>query len=384
MIVINDKKDCCGCCACINVCPVQAVTMFKDNEGFEYPAVDAGKCINCEKCQKVCPIGNSNNISCTEIPKSYAAINKDEKIRKKSSSGGIFTLLAENIISENGIVYGVAMSEDCRKAEYIAVNEIDKLNRLRGSKYLQCSAGNVYLKVQEDLQNNKKVLFTGTPCQVEALLSFLGKEYEQLICMDFICHGTPSPMIWEKYVDFHENESSIIKEVSFRNKNFGWKNYAINLKFADGKVYNKAHFIDSFMKAFLNNSALRPSCYKCAFKKLSRTSDITVADFWGINKVMPEMDDNNGTSLVILHSRKGIKIFEKLKDKMLYAETVLEDALKYNPAMRKSAEPNANRQHFFDNLDKLDFDILVSKYAKPKFKIKRIIKRLLYSVIKNH
>ena len=278
MIEIKSKEDCCGCYACYNICPKQCITMKTDNEGFWYPKIDKNKCINCNLCEKVCPIINPvKRVDSKKI--AYASMNKDEQVRMKSSSGGIFSILAEYIIKNNGVVYGAGFDEDFNIKHKRILYSTD-LDLLRGSKYVQSSIGDIYKQVKNDLENNNPVLFTGTPCQVEGLRSYLRKEYVNLITMDFICHGVPSPLVWEKYLKkMKKSKQENIKNIYFRNKDIGWKLFSLKIIF-DKRIYSNDLNNDLFMKGFLQDVYLRPSCYNCKFKKINRISDITVADFF--------------------------------------------------------------------------------------------------------
>lgn len=384
MIEIKDKKNCCGCYACYNICPKQCIEMKSDNEGFWYPKINKEQCINCNLCEKVCPIinpierENSKKIS-------YAAMNRNEQVRLDSSSGGIFSILAEDIIKNNGVVYGASFDKyfNVKHKRIVSITDIELL---RGSKYVQSSIGDIYKQVKTDLENNKQVLFTGTPCQVEGLKSFLRKEHNNLITMDFICHGVPSPIVWEKYIEEKKNEnnkSKQIRNIYFRNKDIGWKLFSLKIIF-DKNIYINNLNDDIFMKGFLQDVYLRPSCYQCKFKKLNRASDITVADFWGIENVLPKMDDDKGTSLVVIHSEKGKQLFDKLSDNMILSEINLNDGIKYNPSMVTSVRYNKKRKDFFAELNAGENLIdLIEKYTRLSFKqrvkckIKSAIKELI-------
>lgn len=380
MIVVKEKSMCTGCYACFSACPKQCISMIEDEEGFCYPLADASNCINCGLCEKICPI-NKQEIESQHkrdidflksqeslIPEAYAVMNKNEEIRLKSSSGGMFTLLAEEILLDGGYVFGAVMSEDCKSVYHIGTNKIEELEKLRGSKYLQSIIGNTYQQVKELLKQDKRVLFSGTPCQIEGLKSYLDREYENLLCVDFICHGCPSSKVWKKYVDFRMKKTKVlsVRKTLFRHKLYGWKAYSLLFEYPNNKEYVGKQNEDLYMKAFLNDSVLRPSCYACRFKKLNRSSDITLADFWGIEEVLPEMDDDKGTSLVIVHSVKGKELFKKLDSKMKYQKVDILKAIKYNPSMIHSAKANKGREDFFENLEELEFDELVKKFAKSR------------------
>lgn len=383
MIEIKDKTRCMGCHACYNRCPVQAIEMVEDEKGFKYPQVNKEKCINCGLCERVCPILNQRKVENT--PKAYAVKNKNEEVREKSSSGGMFSLLAEKVLQDGGVVFGVAFDENWQ-LKHIYVENIEDLQIFRGSKYLQSIVGETYSKLKDFLIEGRKVMYTGTPCQIEGLKSYLGKEYENLFTQDIICHGVPSPKVHERYLKYLRDKykTKNIKNIIHRTKINGWKNWCVNIKF-DNSEYIKAHEQDPYMQAFLRNTSLRESCYNCQFKKKHRISDITLADFWGIENIAPEMDDDRGTSLVIINSEKGKKIFEQIKDKINYKQVDFEEAIQYNPSMTTSVKPDPNRKKFFENLDKMPFDELVKKYTYTQSIFKRIlwkVKRVVKKIIK--
>ena len=382
MIEIKTKEDCCGCYACYNICPKECITMESDSEGFWYPKIDKNKCIDCNLCEKVCPIINKFNSSLYE-EKSYAVFNKNEKIRLESSSGGIFSILAEYVINNHGSVYGAAFDEEFN-VKHIKINNLQDIKLLRGSKYVQSKIEDVFKFIKSDLKNDKLVLFTGTPCQVAGLKSFLQKKYNNLILMDIVCHGVPSPLVWQQYInELKQNYKQNIKNVYFRDKSTGWKTYSIKFLF-DKDEYKNIGFKDIYMKGFLNDVYLRPSCYNCNFKGIERISDITIADFWGIENVLPKMDDDKGTSLIVIHSEKGKQLFDELSEKMILNEVNLNEAIKYNPSMIKSVKYNEKRNSFFAELSfGKELTDLIRKYTKISFgkrvknKIKSIIKRLV-------
>lgn len=369
MIGLKEKNKCCGCTACKNICPKKAIVMIQDEKGFFYPNVNKKLCINCGLCNKVCPVlqkqqNHSNNIDV------YAAMNKDSKIRLNSSSGGIFTLLAENIIKKDGVVFGVEFDNNfCAKHTYI--EKIEDIEKYRGSKYMQSDVQNSYFKVKEFLEQDRYVLFTGTPCQVEGLQTFLMKKYDKLYTQDIICHGVPSVNVWNKYLSFRKSidKQNNLENVKFRSKkNSGWNNYEISFKYDNKEIFIN-HNDDLFMKIFLSDIALRDCCYKCKFKKKYRKSDILVADFWGIEETFPEMNDEKGISLVMINSKKGKELFKEIKEKLEYKKVEFENAIKHNPSMLKSAQYNKYTEEFFSNLEEMEFEELIDKYLNNKEKI---------------
>lgn len=381
MIRIENKHLCCGCQACAQICPKSCITMQPDEEGFLYPVVDEAACINCGLCEKACPVLNSTESVRKSLPMAYAAYNLDEKIRLASSSGGIFTLLAEDVLEKNGVVYGAAMVGGVVK--HIRVDTLQELEVLRGSKYVQSDIGKTYLQAKKDLEEGKTVLFTGTPCQVEGLKSFLQKEYENLLCLDLICYGVPSPLVWQQYVAFREKKAKArAVRMSFRHKKYGWKTYALSIDFSNDSAYVCRHRYDLFMRAFLNDLCLRPSCHYCAFKKVNRISDITVADFWGIDVLYEDMDDDKGTSLVIIHSEKGSRIFSNINQHTKYHKVDFEKAIKGNPAMIRSAKCPENRTGFMQKIHNTSINMAVKEHTKNPYLTKRTIKEGTKSILK--
>lgn len=374
---IEKLKNCTGCHACYSACPVKCIDMNKNKYGFLLPQINKDKCINCNKCEKSCPIINpNNNIEEEKFIKehSYVAFNKNDDIRKVSSSGGIFYLIAKAIIDDGGVVFGAAFDESF-KVKHMEICEVKEIYKLQGSKYVQSEIGEIYLDVKKRLEDNIPVLFTGTPCQIEGLKSFLYKEYDNLYTQDIICHGVPSPLVWEKYL--HEFDGSI-NNISFRDKTFGWNNFSMRIDYNDSK-YIKTLKEDSYMKSFLLNLSLRDSCYNCDFKKNIRCSDITLADYWGIENVHKDMFDDKGASLIIIQSNKGLGLFNKIKENLYYKSTNLDVAIKYNTAINKSVDLPNKRTFFLENIKNYSLDNLLEACLKESKKdmLKRQIVRIL-------
>ena len=308
--------------------------------------------------------------------KTFACINKNETIRINSSSGGVFSLLAENVLLSNGIVYGVSMTEDCYSAEFIRVSNLCEIKKLRGSKYFQAKIGNSYKRVKQDLIDVKIVLFTGTGCQINGLISFLKKDYANLICVDMICHGVPSPALWEKYAKFQEKKhGKKIESINFRCKDESWNDFGIK----ENNMYISKDK-DLFMQLFLNDYCLRPSCYYCVAKK-NKKSDITIADFWGIENLIPQMNDGKGTSLVIVRTEKGNKLFDQISSSMIVKNVEYKEAIKYNPSEYESVKKPMERKQFYKDMNNMKFENLAKKYLKLSLKTK--VKRKLEIFI-NH
>lgn len=317
-----------------------------------------------------------------DIVEVYAAYSKDEKLRLASSSGAIFTLLSEQVLRQAGSVYGVSMSQDCKYAEFIRVDKQKDLVKLQGSKYLQARVGNIYKLVKEDLESGLAVLFSGTGCQVNGLKGFLGKEYENLYCVDVICHGVPSQKLWEKYVQYVEEKAGTqLIDVNFRCKDVSWSDFGIKKKDIKHNTIYASKERDPYMLMFLRNYCLRPSCYECVAKRY-KFSDVTLADFWGIKNVLPKMNDGKGVSLVIARTSKGLELFNCIGSKIISKSVSYDDGIKENPAEYESAKRPEERSYFFDDMNVMDFEQLKNKYAVPapislKNKAKKLVKRII-------
>lgn len=381
MIYIIDKKNCCGCNACASICPKQCITMKEDCEGFLYPHVDNTTCIECGLCEKVC-----NEIHPYEkrVPKQVlAAINKNIDVRMKSSSGGMFYILAEKTIKEGGIVFGACFDADWQVVITYA-EDLKGIEAFMGSKYVQARIGNAYKDVKKFLLEGRKVLFSGTPCQVAGLHKFLRKSYDNLLTVDFVCHGTPSPKVWNLYLKGVLQEIKSIHNIEFRNKKNGWKNFNFNL------VYDKNNETVSllspasqnhYMKAFLQDIILRPSCYDCKVKELRSQSDITIADFWGIEKLFPNIDDDKGTSLVFINTDIGANALDFTS--IEYLETEYDKVKNLNKACIYSSAPHPKRDFFFDRLNRGENLIkLIEICTKPslRYRIKQYLSGFIHLV----
>ena len=359
--ILDDLKACSGCYACQTICPRYCITMQSDEEGFWYPKINSERCIDCGLCRKICPVLRDKKAEASPI--AYAAYNKREEIRMASSSGGLFSLLAEYVIQRDGVGFGACFDERFHVVHQYTERK-EELEKFRGSKYVQSKIGESYQKVKEFLMDGRMVLFTGTPCQIGGLKAYLQKEYENLICQDMICHGVPSPKVWDRYLKYRETiAGSAAQKITFRGKKNGWKRFSLSFSFKNDSEYDETLDRDFMMTAFLKNVCLRPSCYNCSFKNIRRESDITLADFWGIQNIFPGMDDDKGTSLLILNSLKGKALFEKVKNGMEYRSVALQEAIKYNPAMTQSVLWNSKRNGFLKNIDKIAFDKLVKRYC---------------------
>ena len=373
MIQIKDKSLCSGCTACAGICPKSCITMIQDNEGFSYPTVDNTKCVECGLCERTCPI--QKKLPVQRPLHVYAAVNKDTFIRKQSSSGGVFSAIAESVIKHNGVVFGAVFSKGW-KVVHTYVETIEDLSKIRGSKYVQSSIGESYKQCESFLKDGREVVFSGTPCQIAGLHSFLRKDYENLIMVDVICHGVPSPGVWENYLKLicpkgidGENSVLSLKEqsgiagISFRDKRAGWRKYGFsayrgatkgsdeNTVFPPKRPNTFLYEIQQenlFLRGFLQNLYLRPSCHNCQFRNFKSGSDLTLADFWGVERVFSGIDDDKGTSLVIIKTPKAQNIIREAN--VVLKEVQSSDynmAFSGNSSMFTDDTPNVNRDLFF-------------------------------------
>ncbi len=368
-----------GCSACYNICPKNAIEMCEDKEGFKYPKINKEKCINCGLCEKICPMINEAKTNNFEKPKVYAAWSKSENIRLDSTSGGIFSELANQILKEDGYICGAVYNKEW-KVEHLLTNEKKELDNIRSSKYLQSDINLIYREIKDKLTEGIKVLFCGSPCQVSGLYNYLNKSYDNLYACDFICRGMNSPKIFKMYINSLENKyKSKVKKIKFKNKTYGWHNFSTRIDFENGKKYIGIRYIDSFMVGYLKYTAfMRPACYECRFKGLPRKGDITLADFWGIEKINKTLDNDMGTSMVLINSEKGKELFEKAKANIESTQIDSEDVFNDNVCTYKSPDKTKERELVFENIDKMNWEELCNNFLKPpklKSRIKIYIKR---------
>lgn len=300
MIIITDKAKCCGCTACMNICPVQCIVMRRDREGFDYPVANPDICISCGRCEDVCPMKAEKASS---SPKEAFAVRSQEFIRN-SSSGGVFPVLAGKVIGDGGVVYG-AVFDTGLKVVHDEADDMCGVDRMRGSKYVQSELYAAFDDVRTYLEQGRKVMFSGTPCQIAGLKSYLGKDYDGLMTVDCACHGVPSPGLWEKYVKALEERYGVaLTDVRFRSKDRSWRRYDFVVRGED-REFATPHQKDPYMLLFLQDMTLRPSCYECRFRKGGSGSDLTLADLWNVAEAAPELDDDKGVSLVMANTGKG-------------------------------------------------------------------------------
>lgn len=351
MIKIKKKYQCCGCSACASICPQKCITMIEDNEGFLYPQVNKTSCIDCKLCEKTCP--HQNPLSIQAPQKIYAAINRNSEIRLKSSSGGVFYEIAKNTIKNGGYVYGVCYDNNWLLT-YKGINTINELSQLMGSKYIQCNPHNIFIDVKKHLAQGTEVLFCGTPCIIAGLNKYLKKDYTNLLTIELLCHGVPSPLVWQLYLNELLMQQGITKEninsISFRKKIVGKKEYMFSIMNKEGDNYQTFFYENAYMKAFLSNLMLRPSCYSCKAKEGHSHADLTIGDLWDTYNC-PPYNDSNGTSIILINSPKGE---HKVNDSNLIISQINERYINStNSGFYSKQYINPNRKFFFSQLNKI-------------------------------
>lgn len=383
-----NKHDCTGCTACFSICPVKAISMVEDKEGFLYSVVDIKKCINCKFCKKVCPIIDNDKSNKTEknVPrKVYALKHKNDRVRENSASGGAYTAITDYMFLKNPgntVCVGVAFSENHEVVHMTAITPEER-NKFRGSKYVQSNLRDTFIQVRKELMRSKSVIFTGTPCQVDGLKSYLEltkTDMENLILNDIICHGVPSPMLWRDYINFLEKvNKSKLQTITTRTKVNGWRQYAPIAKFGNGKTKNTTPDVRTFLQLFFSRLALRPACYSCKYSNILRVSDITIADFWGIENSAPEFSDDLGISLVFANTKKGEILINEISKDVEIRECSIDNCVKYQHNLQKPTSMPHNRGDFWNDYYSKGYKYIAIKYLKYSgfYRVKNFIKRIL-------
>lgn len=376
--ILSVGKNCCGCNACEQICPKNCINFVSDKEGFAYPQVDSKLCVDCGVCLSHCPV--ATDVHRGKNPQVFAAKFNDRDVTFKSTSGGIFMALAHFVLGKNGAVFGCAYDENL-VAKHIEVTDKNELYRLQSSKYVQSDTKDVYTKVKSALKADKFVLFSGTGCQVAGLKAFLGKDYDKLFTTDIICHGVVSPKLFEKYVDYMGRKlGGKVSEFNFRSKEkCGWDNC---YKITAGTKTKMDHCIfDPYYNAFLTGKTHRESCYSCKFAKAERVGDITLGDYWGIQRMHPEFFDENGVSLVLVNTEKGSQIWNSISDKVTFIPSTLEKASVFNGKLVAPSERPTCRDTIYDGIDG-DFDAYVKTKLAFKVSVKTRLKKMVPSKLK--
>lgn len=369
MIRIVSDYDCCGCGACKQICPHSAIELVPNSQGFLFPQVNIDICINCSLCERVCPVLNPNQEN--RPLKVYAAINPNDDIRMQSSSGGIFTSLAEKIIDEGGVVFGARFNENWEVVHDYTENK-EGLAPFRGSKYVQSNINSSYIKVEQFLKRGRKVLFSGTPCQIAALNLFLRKPYDSLTTVDVVCHGVPSPRLWKDYL-YKFAPVSEITNIMMRDKSKGWRSYKITIEGKKRSLSERASD-NKYLLAFSQNLSLRSSCFNCPAKKGKSGSDITLADYWGIENIIPHMDDNRGTSFVCANTNKGIELINEISLNRVTSSYSV--SVPYNICIEQSTKEPVSRSSFWQKYSEKGVDVLLELKPNKINIVMRIIRRI--------
>ncbi len=385
MIQITDKTKCCGCSSCANACPKSAIIMMPDEEGFSYPVIDKTLCINCGICNHVCPIENQP-VNQNPVREAYVIRTIDRNILKDSTSGGFITPLAEYVLNHRGLLCAASYDKDFNVRHIIiGENEKYRLSDIRGSKYVQSSIDDCYEKIKKYLEQNRMVCFVGTTCQVAGLMSFLNKNYDNLITVDLVCHGTPSPKLWNKYLKYQkERYHSEIDRISFRNKTYGYHSGTMKIRFLNGKTYYGSARVDYMLRSFFKEIASRPICYQCPFKSVDRASDFTIYDCWHASELVTSLkDDDMGYTNLIVQSEKGKQLLNKISRKYEIYQVDIEKAIRLDGIMiLNSAKPHRRRSEFYLDIDKRTMKEQVQKFIPVKTKdyfVERM-KIVLYSL----
>lgn len=370
MIEIKDKSKCCGCAACANACPKQCIDMKEDQEGFLYPSIDKSICINCGICEKKCPILNKRKETKFEQD-GYIVQIKDEIIRRESTSGGAFTAIAKYALKNNGVVFGATYNNKL-EVYHTYVEKEEELKKFRNSKYVQSIIGSSYKEAKTFLEKGRTVCFSGTPCQIEGLISYLGKDYDNLITVDVVCHGVPSPLVWRKYLDVQQKKyGKDIKNILFRDKHYGYKYSTMTIKNSSDKdIYNMGVESDIMLRAFFSEICERPICHNCMFKKRYRISDFTIWDCFSVSNFNKEMDDDKGTTKMLIHTIKGREVFENIKNDMKYMKIEAEKLVDGVKEMVSSVKANPLRSQFMNDINYITSKELFAKYFPDNIKVK--------------
>ena len=378
---IIQKNKCTGCQACRQICPKDAITMIEDEEGFLYPEKNQKKCTECGLCTKICPIINDIKIEDRiEKQEVQAVSHKNKDIIIKSSSGGAFTSIVQAFCDKDYVIFG-AKYGDRFEVIHSYIEDKTDIDIFRKSKYVQSNIKDTYREAKRLLNENKKVLFSGTPCQIAGLRKYLNKDYQNLFCVDLVCHGVPSQKVFNKYIYCVEKKyKDKIRKISFREKTFKkkWNSRNILIEFEKNKKIIENSEKNYFLKGFHNKLFYRPSCKECKFANPKRYSDITIADCWGIEELYPDLDVHRGQSLMVINTEKGKKLLNEINKSQEVRELTLEFAIKSNAQFREPTKFNKNRELFFQNFENTRFDKLINKCVKTNYKTK--IRKFIYTM----
>lgn len=371
-MVNNINCNCTGCSACMVSCPQNAITMVSDEKGFKYPKIELSRCVNCDLCIEVCPMEKIRPQSM--VKGVYAVQHKDLNVLKESTSGGMFTAISDYILKKGGIIYGAMFDEDML-VRHMRVDSHEQRNRMRGSKYVQSDLKDIFKDIKKDLVDGKIVLFVGTPCQIDGLKNFLSVQYDRLVCLDLICHGVPSPLIFKEHLSFLSSKyNTKIMDYKFRSKKWGWHKH-IEIIYGENKDYFLTPYTDLWKSLYYSRVIMRPSCNQCRYSNLNRCGDITIGDCRGIDKITQKYDSYNGVTLTIINTVKGSEIFEELKENLEICSVNIEDLLQ--PPLIKSGGENSYSEDFFRNYIEKGYEYAVKKYYGKLYVAKYYVKKII-------
>ena len=380
MIQLVDKKNCCGCHACLQVCPKRCISMTEDNEGFLYPSVDIESCIDCGLCEQVCPMFNPEKPQ--QPLEVHAAKNPDVVVRMDSSSGGVFSALAEQVIAEGGVVFGAKYDESYTKVVHAYAETKDAISVFRRSKYAQSEIGNTYKEAETFLKQGREVLYSGTPCQIAGLKHYLRREYDKLLTIDIVCHGVPSPLVWREYLKSIVPQEEKVRYVNMRDKRNGWSSYCIAVRTDKREICMPASKC-VFIEGFLRDLYLRPSCYNCSAKSGRSGSDITLGDFWGVANLHSECADEGGVSLALAWSREGVDVVRSAKCSVV--ESNYNNVKVFNPSIERNVAEPKLRGTFWERFEQEGVaaiemvcrELRPSLFSRVLTKVKNTIRRII-------
>jgi len=381
MNTVYDNKDLCsGCGACSHSCRLNAIEMKEDNEGFLYPHINQELCVNCGKCKQVCPFVKEKREGAK--PKVYAVKNVSDEVRKNSASGGVFTALSDHILNCNGVVYGVVFGDDLR-VEHVRATTKEERDAMLGSKYVQSYLGDIFLKVEKDLKDDKLTLFSGTPCQIAGLNAYLGRNYSNLLLCDIVCHGVGSTSVFRDYISYIEQKNhSKVEKICFRDKEKGWSGQKWKAILKSGKVLRDNIDVNVYKRLYYSHVMHRPSCHKCPYTQIKRQGDITIGDYWGIKNCHPNFMDELGVSVVLLNTKKGFDFFEQVNSSIICQKSEIDSCLQ--PQLQFPTSKSSKREFFWNEYEKRGFKYIAKKYGTVSLctrmigKIKKNIKRLIF------
>lgn len=377
MIKADDKTKCSGCMACYNICPQKCISMIEDEEGFLYPKVDMDACVNCGLCDRTCPLNEKNNKK-YGVVQSEIVQNKDLEVLRQSTSGGAFTPIAQYILQRNGVVFGVEMDEDSNFVKHIKVEREESLIRFRNSKYVQSYVGNSFDDAKQELQKGRLVCFSGTPCQIQGLKNYLHKEYENLITVDVVCRGVPSPGVWKKYTDYLKRKGKL-SSVRFRDKSLGYQYSTMEVVYKDGKIERNGIESDQWLRMFFSGMILRPSCPACNFRSVERCSDFTIWDCFNVSDLTKDLDETKGATRMLIHTERGQEIFNEIRDRFYVVDA---DVNTVAVGITEKPDFNKRKSEFIQDYNKLSMEELLNEWFPMTFKVKvkKLTRRILNGI----